>query len=127
MFGQIAKYVSTRGGITEGQEAFAVGFHGVHFYIVRGYFTTSVISRVHLSGFSEGDIAELKLTRGYNFALKRDWLEATRALTRLVRYLRSGNAKIGILRAMVRARIPAVQQECKGTLGSPLIKEAGTG
>ena len=111
MFGQIAKYVSTRGGITEGQEAFAVGFHGVHFYIVRGYFTTDVISRVHLSGFSEGDIAELKLTRGYNFALKRDWLEATRALVRLLRYLLSGNAKIGVMRAASSRRKLAVLPE----------------
>lgn len=111
MFGQLAKSVDICGARTEDQEAFVVGFHGAYFYIARGYFTAEVISRVHLGGFSKDDMVELKFTRGYNFALKSDWLEATRALVRLLRYLLSGNAKIGVMRAASSRRKLAVLPE----------------
>lgn len=101
MLGQLAKNVSVRsGGAGFGdQEVFVAGFHGSHFHIARVFFTADVISKVHSKGTSEAEVYELKFTRGYNLCLKEDWLEATRVLARLFRYLLSGNANIGAIQA----------------------------
>lgn len=76
-----------------------VGFYGLHIHIARALFTTDAISRVHSKGCSEDEIFELGFTRGYDLCMKEDWLEATRALTRLFRYLLNGNAKVGAMQA----------------------------
>lgn len=81
------------------QEVFVIGFHGPYIYIARGRFTTNQISRVQSGGFSENEVFELKFTRGYDLCLKEDWLEAMRALVRLLRYIISGDAKVSTVKA----------------------------
>ncbi|RWQ94138.1 hypothetical protein C8Q69DRAFT_508482 [Paecilomyces variotii] len=56
-------------------------------------------SWVHSKGCHSDEIFQLNFTRGYDLCLKEDWLEATRALARLFRYLLSGNAKVGAVQA----------------------------
>lgn len=101
MLGQLAKNLNVgHGGANIGdQEIYVVGFHGCGFYIAHGFFKADVISRVHTKRCSEDEGFQLNFSRGYNLCLKEDWLEATRGLTRLFRYLLSGNAKIGAMRA----------------------------
>ncbi|KAI9932719.1 hypothetical protein AWENTII_004958 [Aspergillus wentii] len=104
MIGQLVKNISVQSSSTgfQDQEVFVIGFHGCQIHIARGYFTTDVISRVHSKGCSEKDVFELNFTQGYNLCLKEDWLEALRALTRLFRYLHSGNAKVGAIQAYLQ-------------------------
>lgn len=99
MLGQLAKNLDVRhGGSNIGdQEIYVIGFHGCEFYIARGFFKADVISRVHTKGCSEDEVIQLNFSRGYKPFLKEDWLEATRGLTRLFRYILSGNAKIGAM------------------------------
>ncbi|OGM49519.1 hypothetical protein ABOM_001648, partial [Aspergillus bombycis] len=104
MLGQLAKNLSmqTGGAGSREQEVFVIGFHGLYLHIARGLFTASMISRVHSKGCSENEVFELKFTQGYNLCSKKDWLEATRALSRLYRYLLSGKAKVGAIQAYMQ-------------------------
>ncbi|KAH8425241.1 uncharacterized protein LDX57_002997 [Aspergillus melleus] len=101
MLGQLTKNLSVQrsGEGIQDQEVFVVGFHGFHFHIARAWFTKSQISRVHAKGCSENEILNLEFTRGYNLCLKQDWLEATHALARLLRYLLSGRARVNAVQA----------------------------
>lgn len=74
-----------------------VGFYGLYLHVVRGFFSTEVISRVHLKWCSEDETFELKFSRGHNLCLKDDSLAASRVLARLFRCLVSGKAKVGAL------------------------------
>lgn len=76
-----------------------IGFHGLYIHIAHGTFTADLISRVHLNGCSENESFKVNFTRGYNLFLEGDWLEAMHALTRLFRYLLSGNAQVNAVRA----------------------------
>ncbi|PYI06517.1 hypothetical protein BO78DRAFT_386883 [Aspergillus sclerotiicarbonarius CBS 121057] len=105
MLGQLA---ANLGGRVQDQEIYVIGFYRRYIYLARGIFTTDLISRVHAQGCAENEAFELKFTRGYDLYLKEDWLEAMRALTRLFRYLFSGNAKVG-----------ALQDELHGSADSP--------
>lgn len=99
MLGQLAKTLTVHKhsqGLQD-QEVFVVGFHGPQIYIARGYFPPDEISRVHSKGISGNEFFELEFTRGYNPCERDDWLEAMRALTRLFRYLLSGNSKVGAM------------------------------
>jgi hypothetical protein len=84
---------------SQDQEVFVVGFHGFYFHVAHGFFTKTLVSRVHAKGCSENESFSLRFTQGYNLWLKEDWLEATRALARLFRYLLSGRAKVGAIQA----------------------------
>ena len=92
MLGHLAANLKSCNGLCD-QEVFVVGFHGEHFHIARGYFKSDVISRVYRKGCSEFEEFELKFTRGYDLRLRQDWVEAVQVLSRLFRYLLSGNAK----------------------------------
>ncbi|KAL1852565.1 hypothetical protein Plec18170_005696 [Paecilomyces lecythidis] len=115
MLGQLAKNVKFRNGHTgfQDQEVFVLGFHGLGFHIVRGFFTADVISRVQVNGCSVDDAFELRFTRSYNLLFKQDWLEATRALTRLLRYLQSGESKVGAMQAYLLERSDVANSSCK--------------
>lgn len=95
MLGQLTRNINIQSNTLNDQEVFVIGFHGAYIHVARGFFTASLISRVHSQGCSEDESFDLKFTRGYNLCLKEDWLEATRALARLLRHLRSGNARVG--------------------------------
>ncbi|PLB52054.1 hypothetical protein P170DRAFT_377519 [Aspergillus steynii IBT 23096] len=95
MLGQLTRNLSLLQTGFEDQEVFIVGFYGPYLHIARGFFTKDRISRVHAEGnFDQGPVS-LQFTRGYDLFLKEDWLEATRALTRLLRYLHSGKSRVG--------------------------------
>ncbi|KAE8157634.1 hypothetical protein BDV40DRAFT_292519 [Aspergillus tamarii] len=96
MLGQLAQNMTVRTGKAgvQDQEAFVVGFHGLHVHIARALFAADLVARVHPRGCSRDEVIELKFTRGYDLSLKKDWLDATRALARLFRYLLSGRAKV---------------------------------
>ncbi|PLN84929.1 hypothetical protein BDW42DRAFT_161934 [Aspergillus taichungensis] len=96
MLGQVARNVNV---CYEDQEVFIIGFYERCIYIARGFFTKDLISRVHLKGCSEDETIELLLTRGYNLSLREEWMEAVGVLANLLRYLLSGNAKVGALQA----------------------------
>lgn len=95
MLGQLAANVSID---HQDQEVFTLGLYGSSIYISRGLFTTSQIAKVHSKGCSENEVFHLRFSRGYNLSLRKDWLEAMHALSRLLRYLMSGNAKVGSIR-----------------------------
>ncbi|PYI09188.1 hypothetical protein BO78DRAFT_405152 [Aspergillus sclerotiicarbonarius CBS 121057] len=99
MLGQLAKNIDSAG--LQDQEVFAVGFYGRCIYIARGYFTSDLIARVHSKGCSDNETVNLDFTRGYDLRLKDDWLEGTRGLTRLLRYILSGTARVGAIRSHV--------------------------
>ena len=69
------------------QEVFVAGFHGPCFHLVRGFFTKDLLARVQAEGYLDTEVVELEFTRGYHLWAKGDWLDATRGLTRLLRYL----------------------------------------
>ncbi|KAE8134962.1 hypothetical protein BDV38DRAFT_273173 [Aspergillus pseudotamarii] len=58
-------------------------------------FIVGLITRVHAEGYSEHEAFSLKFTRGYNLCFMEDWLDAIRVLSRLIRYIISGKAKVG--------------------------------
>ncbi|PLB43374.1 hypothetical protein P170DRAFT_468996 [Aspergillus steynii IBT 23096] len=89
MLGKLASNLTFN---SEGQEAFIVGIRGPCIYVIRGRFTASLVSRVHSKGCAENESFELQFTRGFNLRLKEDWLQATRALARLLRYIPGGKA-----------------------------------
>ncbi|PGH20430.1 hypothetical protein AJ80_03576 [Polytolypa hystricis UAMH7299] len=60
-----------------------------------GWLPRDVVSRVQMKGCSESEVFELKFTPGYDLCLRQDWVEAVRVLSRLFRYLLSGNANVG--------------------------------
>jgi hypothetical protein len=94
MLGQLARnfaYLSRR---SRDQEVFVIGFHGYKMHIARGYFTREMITRVHVEGCSEGELVDLQFSRGFDLYFKEQWIEATRALARLARYILSGEAKV---------------------------------
>lgn len=99
MIGQLVGNIKIQDNHSCDQEVFVVGFHGACVHIAHGLFTTDMISRVHSKGCHSDEIFQLNFTRGYDLCLKEDWLEATRALARLFRYLLSGNAKVGAVQA----------------------------
>ncbi|KAI9043423.1 uncharacterized protein KD926_003574 [Aspergillus affinis] len=101
MLGQLTKSLEVQRSSegVQGQEVFVAGFHGFHCHIACAWFAESLISRVHAKGCSENEVLNLQFTRGYNLCLKEDWLETTRALTRLLRYLLSGRAKVSAIQA----------------------------
>ncbi|OOF93887.1 hypothetical protein ASPCADRAFT_132229 [Aspergillus carbonarius ITEM 5010] len=99
MLGQLAKNIDSAG--LQDQEVFAVGLYGRCIYIARGYFTSDLIARVHSKGCSENEMVNLDFTRSYDLRLKEDWLEAARGLTRLLRYLLSGTARLGGIQSHV--------------------------
>ncbi|PGH13514.1 hypothetical protein AJ79_03645 [Helicocarpus griseus UAMH5409] len=103
MLGQLALDMSVDSGSTgsRDQEVFVVGFHGSYFHIGHALFTADVISRVHSRGCSQDEVVGLEFTHGYNLCLKKDWLEAMRALVRLFRYIVSGDSKIGVIQALL--------------------------
>ncbi|KAE8339878.1 hypothetical protein BDV24DRAFT_175856 [Aspergillus arachidicola] len=96
MLGQLAQNMTVRTGKAgvQDQDVFVVGFHGPHIHIARTFFAADLVARVHPRGCSNDEVMELQFTRGYDLSLKKDWLEATRALARLFRYLLSGRAKV---------------------------------
>ncbi|RAH56790.1 hypothetical protein BO85DRAFT_488964 [Aspergillus piperis CBS 112811] len=98
MLGQLAANVSID---HQDQEVFTLGLYGSSIYISRGLFTTTQMEQVHSKGCSENETFHLRFSRGYNLSLHKDWLEAMHALSRLLRYLMSGNAKIGAIRTHV--------------------------
>ncbi|PYH91027.1 hypothetical protein BO71DRAFT_360244 [Aspergillus ellipticus CBS 707.79] len=106
MIGQLATNLRRQkdSGRVHDQEVFVVGFHGRTIHIARGSITADEIARIHSQGCSEKDRFELHFTRGYDLCLKDDWLEATRALTRLFRYLLSGGAKVSAMEAYFESR-----------------------
>ncbi|PLB43627.1 hypothetical protein P170DRAFT_459282 [Aspergillus steynii IBT 23096] len=95
MLGQLAASMSIQSESRgfQDQETFAIGFHGLHIHIACGVFTADSISKVQREGCSKDDIFDLSFTRGYNLCVKEDWLEATRALSRLFRYLLSRESR----------------------------------
>ncbi|KAE8357535.1 hypothetical protein BDV27DRAFT_170446 [Aspergillus caelatus] len=95
MLGQLTRNLSILQTGFEDQEVFIIGFHGPYLHIARGYFPKGLITRVHAEGYSENETKSLNFTRGYNLCFKEDWLEAIRALSRLLRYIISGKAKVG--------------------------------
>ncbi|PLB55418.1 hypothetical protein P170DRAFT_443215 [Aspergillus steynii IBT 23096] len=97
MLGQLAANLSVP---FQDQDAFVVGYYGSCVFVARGSFSGDMISRVHSNGCSEEDVFQLKFTRGYDLSSKDDWNDAMRALTRLFRYLLSGNARIDSLRTL---------------------------
>ncbi|KAJ9313861.1 hypothetical protein DTO271D3_5955 [Paecilomyces variotii] len=99
MIGQLVGNIKIQDNHSCDQEVFVVGFHGACVHIAHGLFTTDMISRVHSKGCQSDEIFQLNFTRGYDLCFKEDWLEATRALARLFRYLLSGNAKVGAVQA----------------------------
>ncbi|KAB8226235.1 hypothetical protein BDV33DRAFT_187008 [Aspergillus novoparasiticus] len=107
MLGQLAKNTSIRTGnlVVQDQEVYMVGFYGRYIHIARGLFPADTIARVHSQGCSKDEAFDLKFTRGYDLCLKKDWLEATHALTRLYRYLRSGNTKASAVQAYLQRAI----------------------
>lgn len=100
MLGQLAANVSTD---HQDQEVFTLGLYGSCIYISRGLFTTTQMDRVHSKGCSENEVFHLKFSRGYDLSLRKDWLEAMHALSRLLRYLMSGNAKVGAVRTHINS------------------------
>ncbi|KAF7592742.1 hypothetical protein BBP40_012500 [Aspergillus hancockii] len=101
MLGQLAKNIKARIGRArlQDQEVFVVGFHGYQVHIARGYFSAATIARIHSKGCSEDEVVELQFSRGYDLCYKGDWVEATRVLARLFRYLLSGGSKVGAMHA----------------------------
>lgn len=95
MLGQLAKNASID---TQDQEIFIVGLYGSYIYISHGLFTTSQVFRVQTKGCSENEVFRLRFTRGYDLSLREDWLKAMHGLSRLFRYLLSGDAKVGAIR-----------------------------
>ncbi|RAK83712.1 hypothetical protein BO79DRAFT_277545, partial [Aspergillus costaricaensis CBS 115574] len=95
MLGQLAANISIN---HQDQEVFTLGLYGSCIYIPRGLFTTTQMRQVHSKGCSENETFHLRFSRGYNLSLRKDWLEAMHALSRLFRYLMSGNAKVGAVR-----------------------------
>ncbi|PWY81928.1 hypothetical protein BO70DRAFT_371344 [Aspergillus heteromorphus CBS 117.55] len=80
------------------QEVFVVGFYDSCIHVARGVFTLDTVLRAHSQGLSQLEAFNLEFTRGYNLCLKCDWLEGTRVLTRLFRYLFSGSSKVSAVR-----------------------------
>lgn len=109
MLGQLTNNIRIRGQRLQDQEVFVVGFYGLNIYIARGYFPVETIKRVHAKGCSDDEHLELKFTRGYDPCRKDDWLEATRALSRLFRYLMSGSAKVGAIQKILSESATAVE------------------
>ncbi|OOF97274.1 hypothetical protein ASPCADRAFT_206090 [Aspergillus carbonarius ITEM 5010] len=99
MLGQLARNISVLGNSAgrRDQDVFVIGFHGLHLHIAHGLFRADTVSRVHSKGCSAHEAFDLRFTRGYNLSLKEDWLEAIRALARLLRYLLSGKAQVGAI------------------------------
>ncbi|KAE8409150.1 hypothetical protein BDV37DRAFT_267905 [Aspergillus pseudonomiae] len=95
MLGQLTKNLSILDTGFQDQEVFILGFHGPYIHIARGFFTKDLISRVYAQGHFDQEPINLQFTRSYDLFLKEDWLEATRVLTRLIRYLLSGTARVG--------------------------------
>lgn len=95
MLGQVARNVNV---YYKDQEVFIIGFYARCIYIARGVFTKGLISRVHLKGCSEDEEIELLFTRGYNLSSREDWMEAIGALANMLRYLLSGDAKVGAVK-----------------------------
>ncbi|KAB8069209.1 hypothetical protein BDV29DRAFT_198857 [Aspergillus leporis] len=91
MLGQLARNVSM---IPGNKEIYIVGFYGHCIYITLGFFAADIIFLVHSKACSDDETFALKFTRGYNLSLKKDWLEAIHALTRLLRYLLSGGRMV---------------------------------
>ncbi|PYI11673.1 hypothetical protein BO78DRAFT_466237 [Aspergillus sclerotiicarbonarius CBS 121057] len=106
MLGQLAKNIRVQRPLQD-QEVFVIGFYGPHIHIARGCFPRATISRVHAKGCSDNEVFELEFTRGYNLCRKDDWLEATRALARLFRYLLSGKAEVAAMQAFLPEDVAA--------------------
>ena len=103
MLGHLARNMPRRGVALQDEEVYTVGLHGSHLHIAYGLFLASTVKRVHPKGCSPEETFDLKFSRSYNLSLKEDWLEATRALSRLVRYLLSGEAKVGVVQDNLHA------------------------
>ncbi|KAB8227878.1 uncharacterized protein BDW43DRAFT_304273 [Aspergillus alliaceus] len=102
MLGQLTKNLSILDTGFQDQEVFIVGFHGPYLHIARGFFAKDLISRVYAQGHFDQEPVSLQFTRSYNLFLKEDWLEVTRVLTRLLRYLLSGKSKVGVVQKHVK-------------------------
>ncbi|RAK99516.1 uncharacterized protein BO80DRAFT_359147 [Aspergillus ibericus CBS 121593] len=101
MLGHLARNLP-RSGELQDQEVYTVGFHGSYLHIGHGLFPADTIKRVHIKGFSSEEVFDMRFSRSYNLYLKKDWLEAMRALSRLFRYLLSGEAKVSVIQAYRR-------------------------
>ncbi|OGM49042.1 hypothetical protein ABOM_002361 [Aspergillus bombycis] len=112
MLGQLAQNMTVRTGKAgvQDQEVFVVGFHGPHVHIARVLFAADLVARVHPRGCSNDEVLELKFTRGYDLSRKKDWLEATRALARLFRYLLSGRAKVAAVQGYLNRPATTAEQ-----------------
>ncbi|KAK6829264.1 hypothetical protein RU639_003207 [Aspergillus parasiticus] len=110
MLGQLAKNTSIQTGNigVQDQEVYVVGLYGRYIHVACGLFPADTIARVHSQGCSKDEVFDLKFTRGYDLCLKKDWLEATHALTRLYRYLLSGNTKASAVQAYLQRAITTV-------------------
>ncbi|KAE8154073.1 hypothetical protein BDV25DRAFT_167785 [Aspergillus avenaceus] len=96
MLGQLAGNI---GSSMQDQEVYIIGIHGPNVYIARTLFTADQIIRVHSKGCSETEVVKLGFTRGFDLTLRDDWREATRAMSRLLRYLLSGGSRIDAIQA----------------------------
>ncbi|PYI33482.1 hypothetical protein BP00DRAFT_338723 [Aspergillus indologenus CBS 114.80] len=96
MLGQLAQNIGVwkDDRLPQEEEVFVVGFHGYGIHIARGVFARDAVTRVHSRGFSADERFEVEFTRSYNLCRKEEWNGAMRALTRLFRYLLSGDAKV---------------------------------
>ncbi|KAE8154282.1 hypothetical protein BDV25DRAFT_126582 [Aspergillus avenaceus] len=94
MLGQLAQNLRNLSAAFQDQDVFVVGFHGSYLHIARGLFSKDLITRVLAQERLAHEPVGLELTRGYNLCFKKDWLEATQALSRLLRYLLSGKSNV---------------------------------
>ncbi|PWY94578.1 hypothetical protein BO94DRAFT_531523 [Aspergillus sclerotioniger CBS 115572] len=101
MLGQLAINIRVQAHLQD-QEVFLLGYHGDRVHIVRGYFSKERIARVLAKGFSDKEVFELGFSRGWDLCRKEDWLEVMRGLTRLLRYLMSGEAMVGALQVLLQ-------------------------
>lgn len=97
MLGQVARNINV---YYEDQEVFISGFYARCIYFARGFFPKDLISRVHLRGCSEDEEIEILFMRGCNLSSREDWIEAVGALANLLRYLLSGDAKVGAVKGI---------------------------
>jgi hypothetical protein len=86
------------------QETFVVGLHGQYLHLSSGVFTKEYSRWVQKFGLGgdECDTAEnvrVRFTKEFDIFTREGEREAVRMILGLLRYLESGNAKVGVLQA----------------------------
>ncbi|KAI9731412.1 MAG: hypothetical protein M1834_005318 [Cirrosporium novae-zelandiae] len=82
------------------REVFIIGFHAFDFYIARGFFSEQTRIETYVHG-CHGKKFRVQFSRGWNLLRRDDWEEACKALVGLLRYLLSGEAKVGAVLKVV--------------------------